>query len=410
MRINRNRLLETLKKLGSTGREENGTLSRVAATDNDKAGRDLFVSWLNETGLTVKVDQMGNIFGILETEENKDKEPIVMGSHIDSVINAGIYDGCYGVLSGLEVIRTLKENNYKLERPIIVAAFTNEEGVRFHPDMMGSLVFAGGLAVEEALKSKAIENPELTLKSELQRIGYYGDEKPGFFKPYVYLELHIEQGPILDYEKISIGAVENLQGISWQKVIVYGEANHAGTTPTRLRKDAGYTTAKIITFLRDLANNSNEKTVATVGTIEFEPNAINIIPSKSIFTIDLRNPNEEKLKADEEALKNYLEKIGEEEGVKIETERLARFLPVTFNEKIVKIIKDVAKNKNYSYRRMTSGAGHDAQMMSRICPTAMIFVPSYKGISHSPAEFTEEEDLVKGTSVLLDVVIKLKLE
>lgn len=407
MKINGNRLLETLKKLGATGREESGALSRVAATDNDKAGRDLFVSWLKETGLNVKVDQMGNIFGVLETEENKDKEPIVIGSHIDSVINAGIYDGCYGVLSGLEVIRTLKENNYKMERPVIVGAFTNEEGIRFQPDMMGSLVFAGGLAVEEALNSKAIENKELTLKNELQRIGYYGNEKPGFFKPYAYLELHVEQGPILDYEKISIGAVENLQGISWQKIIVYGEANHAGTTPIRLRKDAGYVTAKIITFLRDLVNNSNGTTVATIGTISFEPNAINVIPSKSTFTVDLRDPNEEKLKSAEKALKNYLEKLRTEERMKIETERLVRFLPVTFNERIVKIIEKVAKDKNYSCRRMTSGAGHDAQMMSRICPTAMIFVPSYKGISHNPAEFTEDEDLLKGTSVLLDVVTKL---
>ena len=407
MKINGNRLLETLKKLGATGREESGALSRVAATDNDKAGRDLFVSWLKETGLNVKVDQMGNIFGVLETEENKDKEPIVIGSHIDSVINAGIYDGCYGVLSGLEVIRTLKENNYKMERPVIVGAFTNEEGIRFQPDMMGSLVFAGGLAVEEALNSKAIENKELTLKNELQRIGYYGNEKPGFFKPYAYLELHVEQGPILDYEKISIGAVENLQGISWQKIIVYGEANHAGTTPIRLRKDAGYVTAKIITFLRDLVNNSNGTTVATIGTISFEPNAINVIPSKSTFTVDLRDPNEKKLKSAEKALKNYLEKLRTEERMKIETERLVRFLPVTFNERIVKIIEEVAKDKNYSCRRMTSGAGHDAQMMSRICPTAMIFVPSYKGISHNPAEFTEDEDLLKGTSVLLDVVTKL---
>lgn len=407
MKINGNRLLETLKKLGATGREESGALSRVAATDNDKAGRDLFVSWLKETGLNVKVDQMGNIFGVLETEENKDKEPIVIGSHIDSVINAGIYDGCYGVLSGLEVIRTLKENNYKMERPVIVGAFTNEEGIRFQPDMMGSLVFAGGLAVEEALNSKAIENKELTLKNELQRIGYYGNEKSGFFKPYAYLELHVEQGPILDYEKISIGAVENLQGISWQKIIVYGEANHAGTTPIRLRKDAGYVTAKIITFLRDLVNNSNGTTVATIGTISFEPNAINVIPSKSTFTVDLRDPNEEKLKSAEKALKNYLEKLRTEERMKIETERLVRFLPVTFNERIVKIIEKVAKDKNYSCRRMTSGAGHDAQMMSRICPTAMIFVPSYKGISHNPAEFTEDEDLLKGTSVLLDVVTKL---
>ena len=407
MKINGNRLLETLKKLGATGREESGALSRVAATDNDKAGRDLFVSWLKETGLNVKVDQMGNIFGVLETEENKDKEPIVIGSHIDSVINAGIYDGCYGVLSGLEVIRTLKENNYKMERPVIVGAFTNEEGIRFQPNMMGSLVFAGGLAVEEALNSKAIENKELTLKNELQRIGYYGNEKSGFFKPYAYLELHVEQGPILDYEKISIGAVENLQGISWQKIIVYGEANHAGTTPIRLRKDAGYVTAKIITFLRDLVNNSNGTTVATIGTISFEPNAINVIPSKSTFTVDLRDPNEEKLKSAEKALKNYLEKLRTEERMKIETERLVRFLPVTFNERIVKIIEKVAKDKNYSCRRMTSGAGHDAQMMSRICPTAMIFVPSYKGISHNPAEFTEDEDLLKGTSVLLDVVTKL---
>ena len=231
--------------------------------------------------------------------------PVLLGSHIDTVINAGIYDGCYGVLSGLEVIETLKAAGYAPARPIAVAAFTNEEGVRYAPDMMGSLVYAGGLPVEEALATVGTDGT--VLGAELERIGYAGSEEPGFLKPHAYVELHIEQGPVLEREGVPIGAVENLQGISWQRVTIEGDANHAGTTPMSMRRDAGHAAARVVTFLRDRATASNTPTVATVGCMSFEPNAINVIPSRATFTVDLRDPDEQRLQAEEAALAAYLE-------------------------------------------------------------------------------------------------------
>ncbi|MDR7869709.1 MAG: Zn-dependent hydrolase [Tissierellaceae bacterium] len=399
--INNERLLKRLIELGNTGRDNNGVLTRLTLSESDKKGRDLVVSWMKQAKLDVKVDKIGNIFGVWETQENKENNPVMIGSHIDSVINAGIYDGCYGVISGLEVIRTLQESGFKPNRPIVVGAFTNEEGVRYQPDMMGSLVYVGGLDVDKALDTIGIDGTRLG--DELEKIGYAGDYDPGFIKPYAYIELHVEQGPILDSENITVGAVENLQGISWQKVIIKGEANHAGTTPTRMRVDAGLAAAKVITFLRDRADMSNDTTVSTVGSMEFEPNLINVIPSKVTFTVDLRNPNDEKLKEEEKALDHYLRKLEVTDKVNISTKRLVRFEPVIFDENIVKLVENAARNQGLKCRRMTSGAGHDAQMMARICPTAMIFAPSIKGISHNPEEFTKDEDLEAGANILLDV-------
>jgi N-carbamoyl-L-amino-acid hydrolase len=329
----------------------------------------------------------------------------MLGSHIDTVIDAGIYDGCYGVLSGLEVIETLKEAGFTPRQPIVVAAFTNEEGVRFAPDMMGSFVYAGGVTVEEALASKGTDGA--VLGEELARIGYAGSEDPGFLKPQAYLELHVEQGPVLEHEGLAIGAVENLQGISWQRITIEGVANHAGTTPMAMRHDAGYAAALIIAFLHDRACASSLGTVVTVGTIAFEPNAINVIPARATFTIDLRDPCEERLAAEEHALADYLEKIAKEQGVAISAERLARFAPVTFDQTLVAHVEAAADARGLKHRRMTSGAGHDAQMIARIAPAAMIFVPSLGGISHSPKEFTPEADLVAGANILLDVVKRL---
>ncbi len=400
--INSERLLNNIKELGEIGRNGEGILTRLALSETDKEGRDLVISWMREANLDIKIDKIGNIFGVWKTLENEEKNPVMIGSHIDSVVNAGIYDGCFGVLSGLEVIRTLQESGFKPKKPIVVGAFTNEEGVRYQPDMMGSLVYAGGLGVEEALDTIGIDGTRLG--DELEKIGYNGKNEPGFIKPHAYIELHVEQGPILDSENISVGAVENLQGISWQKIIIEGEANHAGTTPTKMRIDAGLAAAKVITFLRDRANSSKDTTVATVGSIEFEPNLINVIPSKATITVDLRNPNEEMLKADERALKDYLKTLEETDKVKIFTERLVRFEPVIFDENIVKLIENAAENRGLKCRRMTSGAGHDAQMMARICPTAMIFTPSIDGISHNTKEKTNEEDLISAANILLDVI------
>jgi N-carbamoyl-L-amino-acid hydrolase len=403
--INGERLLRRIKELGQIGRDSKGKLTRLAASDNDKAGRDVAAAWMEEAGLKIAVDRIGNIFGIWSGPDNESQAPVMVGSHIDTVINAGIYDGCYGVISGIEVIKALKDKGYVPSRPIAVAAFTNEEGVRYSPDMMGSLVYAGGLSVEEALAS--IGTDGTVLGEELRRIGYAGTEEPGFIQPHTYIELHIEQGPILDSINIPIGAVQDLQGISWQKVTINGLANHAGTTPISMRKDAGLAAARVITFLRDMANKSNGTTVATVGCIEFKPNAVNVIPSSAVFTVDLRNPNEERLKSEEEAFSDYLKELETIEGVKIFTERLVRFEPVIFDGHIVELVEDAADRRGLQFKRMSSGAGQDAQMIARICPSAMIFVPSVNGISHNPEEFTSEPDLIAGANVLLDVVTKL---
>jgi len=406
--INADRLLSRIRQLAAIGRDADGRLVRLAASYNDKLGRDQLVAWLREAGLEVAVDRIGNIFGIWTTPQNAGKAPILLGSHIDSVIDAGIYDGCYGVLGGLEVIETLKSAGVSPARPVAAAAFTNEEGVRFAPDMLGSLVYAGGLPLDEALA--AIGTDGAMLGEELARIGYAGTETPGFLMPHAYVELHIEQGPVLEREGLAVGAVENVQGISWQRVVIEGVANHAGTTPMSMRHDAGYAAARVVTFLRERATQSNSPTVATVGTIAFEPNAINVIPSRATFTVDLRDADEQQLRAHEAALVDFLHNLGGAEGVTISTERLARFEPVAFDATIVRHIEEAAKARGLTSKRMTSGAGHDAQMLARITPTAMIFVPSVGGISHNPRELTHDADLMAGANVLLDVVMRLAAE
>lgn len=399
------RLLGRLRELGDIGRDADGRLTRLAASDAERDGRDRFVSWLEAAGLDVAVDRIGNIFGIWATKDIADRPPLMLGSHIDTVINAGIYDGCYGVLAGLEVIETLKASGYMPARPIVVAAFTNEEGVRYAPDMLGSLVYSGGLDLDAALATIGTDGS--VLGDELRRIGYAGDREPGFLKPHAYLELHIEQGPVLEREGVALGAVENLQGISWQKVTIEGDANHAGTTPISMRRDAGHAAARVVTFLRERAKASNTPTVATVGCMAFEPNAINVIPSRATFTVDLRDPDEARLRQEEAALADFLDTLSSEEDVTISVERLARFEPVMFDAGIVAEIETAARARALSCRRMTSGAGHDAQMIARIAPAAMIFVPSKGGISHNPKEFTDDDELVAGANVLLDVTRKL---
>ncbi|PDS77701.1 Zn-dependent hydrolase [Rhizobium sp. L43] len=402
--IDSSRLLERIRELGEIGRDADGRLVRLAASETERLGRDRFVSWLEEAGLEVAVDRIGNVFGIWNAGDVGEK-PVMIGSHIDTVINAGIYDGCYGVLSGLEVIQTLKSQGFKPKRPIVVAAFTNEEGVRYAPDMMGSLVYSGGLDAATALQTVGTDGT--VLGDELARIGYAGTHAPGFMVPHAYVELHIEQGPVLEREGVPIGAVGDLQGISWQKVTIDGDANHAGTTPISMRRDAGYAAARVITFLRDRAKASNTPTVATVGCIAFEPNAVNVIPSRATFTVDLRDPDEDRLRQEETALAAFLDRLAADEKVGISIERLARFEPVKFDQAIVRLIESAASDRGLGCKRMTSGAGHDAQMIARIAPSAMIFVPSRGGISHNPKEFTADTDLVAGANILLDVVCGL---
>jgi beta-ureidopropionase / N-carbamoyl-L-amino-acid hydrolase len=353
--------------------------------------------------MAVEIDAIGNILGTWGAGDNS--APIMVGSHIDTVVDAGIYDGSYGVLAGLEVVETLRDAGFTAARPITVAAFTNEEGVRYTPDMMGSLVYAGGFPLEAA--TRCVGTDGTIVGEELARIGYAGPMAPGAKRPAAYLELHVEQGPVLEHEGMQIGAVENLQGISWQRIVIRGQANHAGTTPMRLRHDAGYAAARITTFMHDLATGSGGTTVATVGTVALTPNVINVIPARATLTVDLRDADERRLSAADGALAGFLVRLADELRVTIEAERLVRFQPVTFDAELVALITEVATRQGLRTRRMTSGAGHDAQMMARIAPAAMIFVPSEQGISHSPAEHTSDQDVVAGANVLLGVVKRL---
>lgn len=399
------KLLEQLRELGAIGHDAaQGGRTRIALTDEEKAGRDLLVRWMRELDLEVRVDQIGNIFGVLHAAHPEGMaQPLMMGSHIDTVRNAGALDGCYGVLAGLAVVRAYRQAGLRPARAIVVAAFTNEEGVRYQPDMMGSLVYAGGMDVQAALNTAGTDGTRLG--DELARIGYAGDMVPGAIVPREYIELHIEQGPVLEAEGKLIGVVESLQGISWQKVTITGVANHAGTTPTRLRHDAGYAAAACVAFLREqVVGAAPETTLATVGSLRLEPDLINVIPRRATFTVDLRDPDEQRLQAAERRLADFLATLAEREGVTVETEQLVRFEPVVFDAALADRIQAAAQRRGLPHRRMTSGAGHDAQMLARIAPSAMIFVPSRGGISHNPREHTDDDQLALGAQVLLDVV------
>jgi N-carbamoyl-L-amino-acid hydrolase len=396
-------LLSSLEQLARINRQPDGSCRRVALTDADRSGRDLLARWMHELDLEVRVDQIGNILGVYPGQGAA--KPIMIGSHIDTVSTGGWLDGAYGVIAGLEIIRTLKRHGITPQCPLVVASFTNEEGVRFQPDMMGSLVYAGGLELQSALRS--LDRDGIALGDELKRIGYAGECRCGAVVPQAYIELHVEQGPILSREGIPLGAVENLQGISWQRVTIHGEANHAGTTPMSARKDAAQTAARLISFVRELALRMGAQQLATVGSVHLDPGLINVVPRKAVLTLDLRNPVEAHLQEAESRLGGFLETLSIEEGVRIEKQQLSRFSPVSFDPEIVRTIEMSAETLGKPIRRMTSGAGHDAQMMARICPAAMIFVPSVGGISHNPAEDTEPEHLILGANVLLRTVLAL---
>lgn len=400
--ISADRLLARLRALGDIGSTGDGGCARLALTDDDRAGRDLVVSWMRDLGLTVSIDTIGNVFGTWNVGSGS---PVMTGSHIDTVRTGGLYDGNYGVIAGLEVIQTCQESGISPARPITVGVFTNEEGARFAPDMLGSLVYVGGMPVEEALDVVSIDGKRLG--DELERIGYAGSTPCPGPAPHAFVELHIEQGPVLEAEETTFGAVTGVQGISWQELTISGQSNHAGTTPMRLRHDPAFVAAMLTVYLRDIAERFGGDQVCTVGKIDIHPNLVNVIPARATMTLDVRNTDEDTLQDAEQLIDTFCFQIEQDEGVSITKRTLARFEPVVFDERVIEIVERHASSIDSRVRRMPSGAGHDAQMLARVCPTAMIFVPSRGGISHNPAEHTDAEQLVAGANVLLRSLLEL---
>jgi beta-ureidopropionase / N-carbamoyl-L-amino-acid hydrolase len=405
MKINSQRLLQNINRYAQIGKVGEIGVERITLSDEDKEARDLFKSQMIEVGLEVSVDEIGNMIGV--RKGTLDVPPVAIGSHLDTVYQGGRFDGALGVLAGLELIQILNDNNIETQKPIALINFTNEEGVNYAPDMMGSHAFAKLGDLETILKSHAYDNENQTVDSELKRIGYKSDLKCGEFALDSFLELHIEQGPILEKEKVDIGAVEMVQGIYWTRYTIHGQANHAGTTPIELRSDAGYAAAQTMKFIGDLSRVEGSGLLTTVGTVQFKPNAINIVPSSASFTLDARSVDLEVLRIAQQQIDEFMNGLIAESDLKLDKEEMVRFSPVQFDESIVNLVENSAKDLNLSIKRMPSGAGHDAQMMAAVCPTAMVFVPSVNGISHNVQELTLDADVENGANVLLNTCLSL---
>jgi N-carbamoyl-L-amino-acid hydrolase len=403
VKIDTDRLLRRLEELATIGDTGDGGVCRLALTDEDRAGRDLLVTWMTDLGLRVDIDEIGNIMGTWPAESTG--PPVLCGSHIDTVRTGGRYDGNLGVLAGLECIETVITSGVELTRPLAVASFTDEEGARFAPDMLGSLVYAGGLPLEDALS--LTDRDGIEVGAELQRIGYAGPIPCPGLPPHAYVELHIEQGPVLEAEGVTIGAVTGVQGISWLELTLTGQTNHAGTTPMRLRRDAGLVAAQIAVAARELTGGSRGAHVATVGRLDLHPDLVNVVAGKVVMTVDIRDTDEEVLKEAEARFAERCERLATAEGVTIERRTLARFEPVAFDPSMVDLVEEIATEQGHRTMRIASGAGHDAQMLARVCPAGMVFVPSEHGISHNPAEHTSAADIEAGANVLLALLVRL---
>jgi N-carbamoyl-L-amino-acid hydrolase len=403
--INGARLMKRIMALAEVGAIAGGGCNRLALTDADRDGRDVVVAWMHDLGLDVVVDAVGNIIGTWAVGEGR---AVMTGSHIDTVRTGGKYDGNYGVLAGLEVIETCQQAGIVPPRPLAVGIFTDEEGARFAPDMLGSLVYAGGMTTEQAHDVVGIDGARLG--DELARIGYLGSVPcPGAI-PHAFVELHIEQGPLLEVNAVRIGAVTGVQGISWQEVVIDGQSNHAGTTPMHLRKDPAYAAAELTVFVRQLASRFGGDQVCTVGKIDLHPNLTNVVASRATLTLDVRNTDETILQQAEAEIAAFCTALAEREQVSIARRVLVRFEPVIFHDRVIDMVESAARARGDSVQRMPSGAGHDAQMLARMCPSGMIFVPSHKGLSHNVNEHTDEADLIAGANILLDVMLQLSSE
>jgi N-carbamoyl-L-amino-acid hydrolase len=402
LRINGARLWDSLMTLAKLGATEKGGVKRLALTDLDKQGRDLVVSWAKDAGMSVVVDQIGNVF-MRRAGRNNALPPIMCGSHIDTQPTGGKFDGNYGVLAGLEVVRTLNDLGLQTEAPIEVAFWTNEEGSRFVPVMMGSGVFANAFSLEHAWSAKDTEGK--TVKDELQRIGYIGPQKPGDHPIGAYFEAHIEQGPVLEDADVTIGVVTACLGQRWYDCVVDGMEAHAGPTPMPLRKDAMQVAAKIMQETVAVALRHPPYGRGTNGFIQVHPNSRNVIPGRVKFSIDLRNVNDELLNKMDGEIRAFVQKMNDEGPCKVSIEQVSYFPPCPFEDGCVGAVRDGAKKLGYSVMDVVSGAGHDAIYVARLAPAGMIFVPCKDGISHNEIEDAKPEHIEAGGNVLLHAML-----
>ncbi|MES2103740.1 MAG: Zn-dependent hydrolase [Pseudomonadota bacterium] len=403
LKINGDRLWQSLMELAQIGATQKGGVKRLALTDLDKQGRDLVTGWARQAGLAVTVDQIGNVFMRREGKNNA-LPPIVSGSHIDTQPTGGKFDGNYGVLAALEVVRTLNDHQIQTEAPIEVAFWTNEEGSRFVPVMMGSGVFCGAFTLEHAYAAKDVEGK--SVQDELTRIGYLGEQVPGQHPIGAYFETHIEQGPVLEDADKVIGVVPAVMGLSWYDCIVTGMEAHAGPTPMHLRKDALQVATRIMQEVVNIGNRYPPYGRGTVGMVQVFPNSRNVIPGEVKFSIDLRNVNDELLNKMHEEILAFVDQTSKATGLGITVERVSYYPPCPFHPECVDAVRSATAKLGYSTMDVVSGAGHDAIYAARLAPAGMIFVPCKDGISHNEIEDAKSEHLEAGCNVLLHAMLE----
>ena len=390
-------------EMAKIGETEKGGVCRLALTDLDRESRDLFSRWCEDAGCSITVDKMGNIFA-RRPGKNNDLPPIMTGSHLDSQPTGGKYDGVYGVLAGLEVVRTLNDLNIETEAPIEVAVWTNEEGSRFAPAMVASGVFAGVFDLDYGLSRADLDGK--TMGEELERIGYAGDQDVGGREVGAYFEAHIEQGPILENEDKTIGVVTGAEGQRWYEVTWTGQEAHAGPTPMHSRKDALVGAARMVGEVNRIGLENQPNACATVGLMQVTPNSRNVIPGSVFFCIDFRHPKDEVLSGMDAELRKVCADIAADIGLEMDFEEIWYSPPVAFDEACVSAVRSACEGGNIGHMDIVSGAGHDACYLSRVAPTAMIFTPCLNGISHNEIESAEPEHLEAGCNVLLQAMIE----
>ncbi|WP_338771825.1 Zn-dependent hydrolase [Massilia sp. METH4] len=403
LRIDGQRLWDSLMELARIGATEKGGVKRLALTDLDRQGRDLVVGWAKAAGMTVTVDQIGNVF-MRRAGTNDALPPVMTGSHIDTQPTGGKFDGNYGVLAGLEVVRTLNDHGIRTEAPIEVAFWTNEEGSRFVPVMMGSGVFCGAFTLEHAYAAKDVDGK--TVGEELERIGYKGEQVPGAHPIGAYFETHIEQGPVLEDADKVIGVVPAVMGLSWYDCTVTGMEAHAGPTPMHLRRDAMQVAARIIPEVVAIADRYPPYGRGTVGMMQVFPNSRNVIPGQVKFSIDLRNVNDDLLNRMHEEITAFVQKTAADSGLDIQLERVSYYPPCPFHPDVVGAVRSATAKLGYSTMDVVSGAGHDAIYAARLAPSGMIFVPCKDGISHNEIEDAQPGHLEAGCNVLLHAMLE----